>query len=135
MKSLRQLSSVVLPVPVPPEMRMFSPAEHGRPQKLGRRAGHRALGDQVVDDQLPLGELANRERRAAHGQRRDHRVHAAAIGKAGIHQRLRAIDAPAHVGHDPLDDRFDHGVGNEPPAGVLQVAVALDVNVLLDRRP
>ena len=101
---------------------MFSPPEHGRPQKLGRRAGHRALGDQVVDDHLPLGEFANRERRAAHGQRRDHGVHAAAVGEAGIDQRLRAVDPPADVGDDPLDDRFDHRVGNEPPAGVLQVA-------------
>ena len=106
------------------------PPEHGRPQKLGRRAGHRALGDQIVDDQLPLGKLANRERRAAHRQRRDHGVHAAAVGEPGIDQRLRAVDAPADVGHDPLDDRFDHRVGDEPPAGVLQVAAALDVNVL-----
>ena len=98
-------------------------------------ARHRALGDEVVDDHFPLGELADRERRPAHGERRDDRVHAAAVGEAGIHERLRAIDAAADVGDDPLDDRLDHGVGDEAAAGVLQVAVALDVNVRAYRRP
>ena len=135
MKSLRQFSSVVLPVPVPPEMRMLR-----RPSTAARRnsadgARHRALGDQVVDDHFPLGELADRERRAADGQRSDDRVDAAAVGEPGIDQRLRAIDAAADVGDDALDDRLDHRVGNEAAAGVLQIAVALDINVSAYRRP
>ena len=37
-------------------------------------------------------------------------------GKPGVDQRLALVDPPAHLGHDPLDDRLGHLVGDEPPA-------------------
>ncbi len=109
----------------------ISPSQHRRPQEFGGRARHRAFGNEVVDDHLSLGKLPDRERWSTDGERRDHRVHAAAIRKPGIHERLRAVDAAAHIGNDPLNNRLDHGVRDEPSSRILQVAGPLDVNVLL----
>ncbi len=45
------------------------PSEHRGPQELGDRARHRPLGNEVVDDHLPLGKFADRERWAADRER------------------------------------------------------------------
>ena len=58
------LSSVVLPVPVPPEIRMFC-CGRDRVVSVSRasRGGQRADGDQVVEA-VPVRELPDRQRRA-----------------------------------------------------------------------
>ena len=39
---------------------------------------------------------------------------AAALARR-IDQRLAFVDAPPDLGHDALDNRFGHFIGNEPP--------------------
>ena len=75
-------------------------------------------------------KLADRQARPADRQRRDDGVDAAAVGQAGIDERLALVDAAADLGDDPLDDRLGHLVGDEPPAGEFDHAVALDVNLV-----
>ena len=45
----------------------------------------RAEPDEVVGFEPPLGELPDREQRPGQRQRREHRVHAAAVGQARVH--------------------------------------------------
>ena len=89
------LSVVVLPVPVPPEMRMFSLPLHTGAEELRRARRQRAERDQVVDRVRVARELADRQRRAVERERRDDRVDAAAVGKAGIdHRRDSSMRRP-----------------------------------------
>ena len=71
------------------------------------------------------------ERQApSRGERRNNRVHAGAIGQAGIHHGRRLIDAPAHARNDALDDLHEVLVVFEGQAGQFQLAGALDVNLV-----
>ena len=80
-------------------------------------------------------ELADREAGPADGERRDDRVDAAAVGQAGIHERLAFVDAAADLGDDPLDDRLGDFGRDEPPAGKLDEAFALEIDLVVRRRP
>jgi len=51
-----------------------------------------------------VAELADGQRRAAHGQGRDDRVHARAVLEPRVHQRRRLVDAAADAGDDAVDD-------------------------------
>src|SRR4029079_12847240 len=82
--------------------------DHAGPQKLGRRAGDRTALDQAVDRKLPRAEFADRQAWPADRQWGNDGVHAAAVGQAGIDQRLALVDAAANLSHDPLDDRLVH---------------------------
>ena len=64
----------------------------------------RLVGDQVVDQQRPGAEPADREQGAVQGQRRDDGVDAAAVGQAGVDHRAGLVHAPADPADDPLDD-------------------------------
>ena len=83
MKEESTLSSVVLPVPVPPETMMFSLASHAgvagaRPSPASAcRSSIRSSTCERVS-----AELADGERRAVDGQRRDDRVDAGAVRQA-----------------------------------------------------
>ena len=66
-------SSVVLPVPVPPEMRMFSSACDAALEEVDRLGAERAEPDQVVEVSRFLRELADRDQRARQRERRDDR--------------------------------------------------------------
>ena len=96
---------VVLPEPVPPEMMTFSRqrAAISRIRATGRR--HRAEVDQLVEVDLPLGELADREAGAVERQRREDDVDAAAVG-AGGHRPCGLLSsiAAADGGGDALGD-------------------------------
>ena len=98
MKSLRQLSRVVLPVPVPPEIKMLRRSSDGGPEELRRRRGDRLQPHQVLDDQLAGRELADRQARAGIRQRRNDRVDPATVSQAGIDQRAALVDRAAPPG-------------------------------------
>ena len=72
------------------------------------------------------GELADGQRRAVDRQRRDHGVHAAAVGEAGVHHRARLVHATADPGHDLVDGApqvrlvTELGVGLRQPTLLLQ---------------
>ena len=70
------LSSVVLPVPVPPLMRMFMrPCTHAA-RKSATWPVSVPSSMRSSSGQHPLRELADGEQRAVDGERRDDRVHA-----------------------------------------------------------
>ncbi len=100
------------------------------PQEHGGRRGDRSQFDQVVHREPVRRKLADRQAGTAHGQRRDDGVHAGAVGKPGVDQRLALVDPSADLGDDALDDRLGHLVGDEPPAGKLDNAVSFDVDLV-----
>ena len=96
--------SVVLPVPVPPETTTFRRPRTHRSSSSAWAAVRLPDGDQVGHLERRAGELADREQRPVQRQRRQHGVHAAAVGQAGVDHRARLVDPPA----DRADDAVDH---------------------------
>ena len=93
----QQFSSVVLPEPVPPEIRTLQrqrpiTCEHAR--AFGR---DRAEADQVLELQLVLAELTNGERGAVERQRRRDDVDAGAVGQTRVADRRAFVDAAADL--------------------------------------
>jgi hypothetical protein len=52
----------------------------------------------------PLGELADGDQRAGQGQRRDHRVHTAAVREPRVDHRRGLVDPPPDLGDHLVDD-------------------------------
>ena len=126
MKEDMTLSVVVLPEPVPPLIRMFS-----RPRTQASRTSAAAPrqgshGDQILDGERVLGELADGQRAAVEGDGRQHRVDAAAVGQAGVDHGAGLIDAPADTGDDAVDGPTQVLLVREPQVGLVQAATALD---------
>ena len=130
MKLLSTLSMVVLPVPVPPLTRML---------RRSMTQARRNMAAAVV--MLPISTRSSIVSRWAGNFRTVSvgpltasggmiGVDARAVGQPGVDQRLALVDAPAHLGHDPLDDRLGHLVGNEAAAGLLDHARPLDVDLV-----
>ena len=126
MKLDTTLSSVVLPVPVPPLIRMFSlPSTQVERNSMSDGRG-RAGADVVLGPQHHLGELADGERRAVDSERRDDGVHAGAVGQAGVDHGRGLVHAAADGGHDAVDDAAQGGLVCEGDLGLLEQATALD---------
>ena len=128
MNALIAFSVVVLPVPVPPEMRMFSfPLT-----QAARNCAERAVS--VPNEIRSLmrvrvaRELADRQRRPVQRERRDDRVDAAAVGQARVDHRRRLVDAAADLRDDLVDDPHDVRLVDEANVGALELAAALDVH-------
>ena len=103
--------------------------------QLAARAGGEELGslwrqgpegDQVVHRVGVAGELPDRERRPAQRERRDDRVHTAAVWEAGVDHGRRLVDAASDLRHDLVDDAQQVCVVGERRRGLLELAVALD---------
>ena len=93
--------------------------------------GREALVVQQVFELERIGaESPNRDRRAVERQRRNDRVHAGAVGQAGVDHRADFVDAAADLRHDAVDDLHQVLVVAERDAGLFQVAAAFDVHVL-----
>ena len=103
MKCESAFMSVVLPVPVPPEMMRLTGFDHASHQ---RRAAGRDGADlnQPVEVERNLGELADRQERPVQRHGLDDCVDARAVGEASVDHRLRFIDTPADGGDDLVDD-------------------------------
>ena len=131
MKLDSTFSSVVLPAPVPPLISMFSRArtQCSRNSSIGRvseRMRHQVLGLQ------PLGrKAADREQRAVDRQRRNDRVDARAVGQARVDHRRAVVDAPADAADDAVDDPHQVLVVLERRRQPLELAAALDVDLLV----
>ena len=104
MKDDSALSVVVLPEPVPPETMMLSRVATRRLQVGRHLFGEGAEADEVVDPELLLLEFPDRDEAAVHRDRRDHRVEARAVGKAGVDIGVGFVDPAAHGRHDLVDD-------------------------------
>src|ERR1035437_2425787 len=81
---------------------------------------HFVLRDDVA------AEPADAEAGAVERQRRNYGVDARTVLQARIDNRLGFIDAPAHLGHDLLDDVQQVGIVLEADGGFGELAVALD---------
>ena len=98
------LSSVVLPVPVPPRDEDVEPARARRPRSSS------AISAVSVPNSTRSstwkGRLENLRMvsdRAVDGQRRDDGVDPGAVGQPGVDHRRRLVDAAADLADDPLD--------------------------------
>ena len=80
------------------------PPAHAALEQIRLRGGEAPGGDEVVDPERRPGEPADREQRPVERERREHRVHATAVGEPGVDHRARLVDPPA----DRADDAVDH---------------------------
>ena len=122
-------SSVVLPVPVPPEMRMLSSAWTQSRRNVDGLRRDRAEIDHVVERQTLLRELADRDERAGERQRRDDHVDAASVREARIDHRRRLVDPAADLRDHLVDDAAQVRVVVEANRRLVEPALALDPDV------
>ena len=106
------------------------PALDAGGQEVGGALRVGAERDQVVGGVRVGGELADGQQRAVHGQRRDDRVDAAAVGQAGVHHRAGLVDATADPGHDLVDRAAQVRLVVEVALDLDQPAAALDVDAV-----
>ena len=99
-------------------------------QHLGAFLRDRAEPDELVEGQLVLLELADGERGAIDCERRRDHVDARAVRQARIADRARFVDAPADLADDALADIEKLLVVAEADAGLLDLAVDLDIDRL-----
>ncbi len=82
----------------------------------------------VGDLDAVLRELSDRHHGAVQGEWRDDDVHARAVRKTRVLERLRFVDAPADRSDDPLDDPHHVLVGLERHIRKLELALPLDID-------
>jgi hypothetical protein len=96
-------------------------------EHLGRR---RAETDEVVDGERRRRELSDGDDGTDERERLDDRVHAGAVGQPGVHSRARLVDAPSERADDAVDDPHHVLVVEERAVDALDLAAALDVDVV-----
>ena len=75
------------------------------------------------------GELADGERGAVDGQRRDHRVDAGAVGESGVDHRAGLVHATTDAGHDLVDGAAEVVLVAELGVDQGQLAASLQVDL------
>ena len=108
---------------------------HRAREEVEQRAGERAVGDQLVGAEPAAAEAADRQHRAVERERRDHDVHARAVGQPCVAQRLGLVDAPPERRQDALDRVAQVALAREPHRRALEPAAALDPHRLGPARP
>ena len=95
--------------------------------EIGRHGlGEGAESDQIVDAELLLLELADRDQRAVHGDGRHHGVEARAVLEARVDVGVRLVHAPADGRDDLVDDPHEVLLVAERHVRERQLARALD---------
>ena len=89
-----------------------------------------AIGDEVFHGQRDLGELADGEHRPDQREGRDDGVDAAAVRQARVLVGLALVNAPTQRSDDAVNDAHQVVGAFEGGIGALDLAFALDVNVL-----
>ena len=120
------LSVVVLPEPVPPQTRRLARARTARARKSSSGRVSVPLATSSSGVKPAAAEAADRQDRAVERQRRDHDVHARAVGQPRVAQRLGLVDAPAERREDALDRVAQVALVGEAHAGALEPPAALD---------
>ena len=103
MKAESAFSSVVLPEPVPPLIRMLRRAPTAAASWSRSSARERSQLDQLVGAGPHGREAPDRDRGAVDRQRRNHDVDARAVRQARVDHRAELVDAAAERGQDALD--------------------------------
>ena len=127
MNCVRQLSSVVLPEPVPPDTSVLT---RQRPMTLRISAPSCVMVPnlhELVERELVLLELSDGERGAVDRERRHDDVDARAVRQARVADRRGFVDAAADLADDALADVQKLLVVAEPDAGLLDLALDFDV--------
>ena len=104
MKRESAFSMVVLPEPVPPEIRTVVFALHARRQERSMPGVSVLYCDHLVLRDDVAAEAADAEARPVERQRRNDGVDARAVRQARVDDGLRFVDAAAHLRDDLLDD-------------------------------
>ena len=115
-------SVVVFPEPVPPQISSVQRARTARPRKSssGGASVPAATSSRGVN---PRGRKRRMvEHRPVERQRREHDVHARAVGQAGVAERLGLVRAPAERREDALDHVAQVALGGEADAGLREPA-------------
>ena len=86
--------------------------------------------NEVLDRKRLLGKLTDRNRRPRQSERRDNRVHTAAVRQTSVNVRLRLVAATPERCDDALNDRQHRGVVGKLAVGENQLATALDEDLV-----
>ena len=121
-------SIVVLPVPVPPLIKMFNLAFTQAPKKSDHVGRDAADAQHVLEPQRGTTEAPDRHDGSVDGQRRDDRVHARAVRQPRVRHGGRFVHAPPDPGHDAVDDLGQVFVVAKPHRGQFQFSETLDVD-------
>ena len=101
----------------------------GSGQDLGESGRESAESDQIGHTIRVCGEPPDGDDGPVQRERRNDRVDARAVRKAGVHHRRRFVDAPPDPGHDTVDDLHQMRVAMKGRVRPFELAAALDVNV------
>ena len=129
---LRQnVQKVVLPAPVPPEMRMLMRAFTARGKHLHHLRRDALQLDQLVGGQRAGAEAADGQRGPVERQRRNDGVDARAVGQAGIDHRRGLVHSAAHARDDAVDDLQQMAVVAEGRIDPLQKPALFNEDMVL----
>ena len=95
-------------------------------EELEQRPRERPVGEQVRRREPARAEAPDRQQRTVERERRQHDVHARAIGQPGVAQRLGLVGAAPERRQDPLDRVAQLGLAAEPHVGLREAPAALD---------
>ena len=99
-------------------------------EELRRLFGQRAGGDEVVEIEPLVVELPDRDERSGERQRRNDRVHAAAVGEPGVDHRRGLVDSAADLADHLVDDPAQMRLVVEGVSRPGEPAVALQPDVV-----
>ena len=126
MKDESAFSSVVLPEPVPPQTSRLQRRRTARPSSSASGAVSVPLATSSSGVKPRRRKRRIVEHRPVERERRDHHVHARAVGQAGVDERLGLVDAAAERREDALDRVAELPVAREPDLGGLEPPAPLD---------
>ncbi len=123
-------SSVDLPAPVPPEMRMFLRARTAKTRNSRISGESVPMVEQIVTPQPPATEAADGDRRTVDRHRRKRGVDTAAVRQAEVGHRRGGVDPAAHARRDALDHANDVVGVTEADVGAFEAAEPLHVHLI-----
>ena len=88
----------------------------------------RAKSHQLLERELVLLELADGQRRSVEGQRRHDDVDAGAVGQSRVANRRGLVHPAPDLAHDALADIQELLIVTKPDAGLLNLALDLDIS-------
>ena len=90
----------------------------GAAEELEQRRRQRPVRHEVVRREAARAEAADRQQRPVERERRQHHVHARAVGQARVAERLGLVRAPPERRQDPLDRVPQLGLAREADVGL-----------------
>ncbi len=104
---------------------------HAVLEELEHRPRQRPDGDEILGAQAFGRKTTDGEQRAVDGERRNDRVDTRTVRQAGVDHRRAVVDAAADAADDAVDDAHQVAIVLERRRQPIQLAGALDVDVLV----